>query len=32
VVSESESAVSRALKGAIDRLRAAMKVHKEDSP
>jgi RNA polymerase sigma factor (sigma-70 family) len=31
VVSESESAVSRALKGAIDRLRAAMKEHKGDS-
>jgi RNA polymerase sigma factor for flagellar operon FliA len=31
VVSESESAVSRALKGAIDRLRVAMKVTREDS-
>src|SRR5271166_1014064 len=31
VVSESESAVSRALKGAFDRLRAAMKEHKGDS-
>jgi len=31
VVSESESAVSRALKGAIERLRAAMKEHKGDS-
>lgn len=30
VVSESESAVSRALRGAIDRLRVAMKVHKGD--
>ena len=31
VVSESESTVSRALKAAIDRLRAAMKGHQEDS-
>jgi len=31
VVSESESAVSRALKSAIDRLRAAMKEHREDA-
>lgn len=31
VVSESESAISRALKGAIDRLRAAMKDNKGDS-